>query len=211
MVPGANPDDRVRPLDDSTPADRTKILLGLEETPLALPRGLAIDPAAFGSLNDLLDALFIAYLHRVVSPYSYGAEWVLMTGIDVVAAPAGWVRDPARPITDSAGGWPASATLDSVGLVAGAFASIHRPATLSVFAVATDNQRLGRIVRYNPKAMAILEDHLTVVYDDSYADRAIQVVLSDWMRRKLAGKILDDRDLGPEQLDELARRYSLHP
>jgi hypothetical protein len=49
------------------------------------------------------------------------------------------------------------------------------------------------------------------VHDDSYRDRAFQVVLSDWMRRELAGKILDDRELRPEQLDELLRRYWLDP
>ena len=211
--PGSRPGDRLRPLDDpsSVPDGHTAIWLYLEETPPTLPKGVAIDPAAFSSLNDLLDALFIGYLHRVVSPYSYGAEWILMTGIDVVAAPAGWVRDPAQPITESAGGWAASATLESVGLVAGAFASIHRPATLNVFAVATDNERLGRIVRYNAKAIAILQYHLTVVDDHSYADRAIQVVLADWMRRDLAGKVLDDRELAPEKLDELSSTYSLDP
>ena len=57
--------------------------------------------------------------------------------------------------------------------------------------------------------MAILEHHLTVVDDESYRERAFQVVLADWMLRELHGKILDDRDLTPEQLDELAERYSL--
>ena len=211
--PGTPLSDRLRPVDDASrvPDGLTPIWVDLRETPRVLPKGIAIDPTAFGSLSDLLDALFIGYLHRAVSPYSYGAEWMLMTGIDVIAAPAVWVRDPTRPVTECAGGWDASVTLESVGLVAGAFASIHRPAALNVLAVATDNGRLGRIVRYNPKAIGILDHHLTVVHDESYCDRAIQVVLCDWMRRDLAGKILDDRNLSPEKLDELARTYSLDP
>jgi hypothetical protein len=59
--------------------------------------------------------------------------------------------------------------------------------------------------------MGILGRHLTVVQDDSYRDRAFQVVLSDWMRRELAGKILDDRELAPEKLDELSSTYQLDP
>jgi hypothetical protein len=139
------PDDRLRLHDGPSraPEGFTPIWLGLEETPRVL-YGIAIDPTAFRSLADLLDALFIGYLHSAVSPYSYGAEWVLMTGIDVVAAPVGWVRDPTQPITESAAGWTASATLESVGLVNGASASIHRPAALKVFAVATDSELLGR-------------------------------------------------------------------
>ena len=211
--PGGRPGDRLRPLDDfsSVPDRLTAIWLGLEGTPGAVPNGIAVDPTAFRSLNDLLDALFVGYLHRVVSPYSYGAEWILMTGQDVVAAPAGWVRDPTQPIRRLDAGWAASVPLEAVGLGEGASASIHRPAALQVYAVVTDSKRLGRIVAVNPKAMAILKRHLTVVHDDSYRDRAVQVVLCDWMRQELAGKILEDKALTSEKLDELSRAYWLEP
>ena len=75
----------------------------------------------------------------------------------------------------------------------------------------TDNDRLGRIVKANPKAMTILKRHLAVVHDDSYRDRAIQVVLCDWMHQDLAGKILEDKELTSEELDVLSRDYWLEP
>jgi TIR domain len=211
--PGSGSSDRLRPLDRdwSVPTGFIPIWLGLEEAPRALPRGIAIDPGEFASLNDLLDALFIGYLHRVVSAYSYGAEWVLLTGWDVVAAPARWVWDPTQPIRRIAPAWAASLTLEEVGLRHGAPAGIHRPSALDPYAVVTDNPRLGRIVKDNPKAMAILWRHLSVVGDDSYRDRAIQLVLCDWMRRELAGKILQDTDLTSEKLDELSSAYLLEP
>ena len=47
--------------------------------------------------------------------------------------------------------------------------------------------------------------------DDSYRGRAIQLVLCDWMRRELAGKILWDEELRSEMLEELSSAYWMEP
>ena len=97
--PGGRPGERHLPLDwDSPlPSGFTRIWLSLQEQPRALPPSVAIDPRAFNSLNDLLDSLFVGYLHGVVSPYSYGAEWVLTLGVDLLVAPVDWSgTEPSR-------------------------------------------------------------------------------------------------------------------
>ena len=66
----------------------------------------------------------------------------------MVAAPAGWVRDPTQPIRRSDAAWAASVPLEAVGLDASA--SIHRPAALQVYAVVTDSKRLARAYWMEP-------------------------------------------------------------
>ena len=71
----------------------------------------------------------------------------------------------------------------------------------------TDNARVGRIIRNNPKAVSVLRDHLVVVNDDSYRRRAVQLVLGDWLGLGVDGKILQDTELTSEKLDALSREF----
>ena len=179
-----------------------------EAAPGGGPSQIDIELGDFESLHDLLDELFISCLAGRVSPYSYGAEWIIRTSDNLIVAPAGWVRDPTQPIRRMAPEWAASTSLEAAGIDGHSLLRIADPVTVQPYAMVTDSARLARIVVDNPKAMAVLRNHCRVVLDDTYQDRKIQLVLRDWLNLGLTGKVVTD-DLTPEALDSIAREYRL--
>jgi hypothetical protein len=91
-------------------------------------RRVAIIPSAFGSLQMLLDTLFMHYLSDTVEAYTYGAEWILVGDpfCTRLICPIEWVRTPHVSVTELAPVWAAKTPLDNEGLIPGRYAFICR-------------------------------------------------------------------------------------
>ncbi|HZS10409.1 MAG TPA: hypothetical protein VFD58_36605 [Blastocatellia bacterium] len=69
----------------------------------------------------MLDDLFVNYMYRFVSPFRYGAEWVLASHakarVNRVIVPWEWVKNPGTAIGDLKPGWQESVSPESLGIL----------------------------------------------------------------------------------------------
>jgi hypothetical protein len=136
---------------------------------------MAYDPAAYQSLGALLDELFMNYLHRHVSPYSYGSEWILIGGAPMerrVLAPFQWIGTGNKPIIEVCPDWSVKRPLQSEGLIAGSqwwIISLREQDRASegfegrqsgFYGLVTNDERVPKAISSDLKALSFLEDYL---------------------------------------------------
>jgi TIR domain len=128
-------------------------LAGYVSVTLADGRTVAFRAAAYSTVRELLNALYLGYLRDAYRPFSYGREWLLASKLPerqdlyVLAVPWGWLRPAARaqPSSQSERDWDA-VPLDTYRLSPGSTWAVLAPPSVAL-GVATNNVELDETLR----------------------------------------------------------------
>jgi hypothetical protein len=120
-------------------------LAGYVSISLADGRTVAFRAAAYPSVQELLNALYLGYLRDVYRPFTYGRDCLLVNQtrerqeLYVLAVPWGWLQPATRqqPLSQAQRDWDA-VPLDTYGLAAGTVWSVLAPPPVAL-GVATNN------------------------------------------------------------------------
>ena len=132
---------------------------------------IAIDPARYSGIGEILDDLFMHYLSENVKPYTYGSQW-LVAGepFDTrILAPWEWVRQPGRPVHQVAPSWGTSVTPTEAGVVPGSrwklfgisddtHELVIHPGMDRAYVIGCNSEDISRLILTNAKAVAFLKD-----------------------------------------------------
>lgn len=179
----------------------------------ALKRGkvIAINPTAFGSVQELLDEIYIHYLSSTLSPYSYGEQWVLCGEPfnTRIACPIDWIQTDALPITDCVPDWGSRTSLADQGFDPGSRWMLVLKGDYgfgdSFYGLKTNNAELFAIANKHAKAISYLMSQRGLSessVSESGNSFRYQSVYRDWLSI-CSGKVLVDSGV---RITELTRR-----
>jgi hypothetical protein len=178
---------------------------------------ILMNPDAYSSFQSMLDDLFINYLSNEVTPYSYGAEWVLSGWWSLpIAVSWEWTWNVGVSVTQLNPSW-ASLTLPSeINIKPGTHWDIEIFAKTNIsqncFGIVSNNIEIVEILLSNPKAYAMLEERgyfvRREVNEINAKEYKFKYVLGDWLRRDLRGLVLEDANKNlSEDLKHMLKRF----
>lgn len=153
---------------------------------------IAIRPSAYVLLQRLLDDLFIHYLASVVSPYSYGSEWILVGEPfrTRIACPIEWVEHEGKAIIGLSPTWSSNALLADGGLTGGTYWRVSSPKQeghgRGYYGVLTNSIDVANLLQAEAKAMSLLVHHAQQFSSSSLSKTnkdafRFQLVFRDWL------------------------------
>lgn len=179
---------------------------------------VTIVPSAYKSLHALFDDLFIHYLSQSVSPYSYGAEWIITAGSHRIVCPLEWAVEPGKSINDLSLLWTAETTPHNEGLLPGAWWRLFKVderwlGSERYYGLLTNNPDLAKLVTTHSKAIWYLANReqqfsFASLSETNKSAFQYQLVFRDWLT-VAPGKILVDRgaELSTRVREIFSERY----
>jgi hypothetical protein len=139
------------------------------------PRGcILVDPEAYGSIRDLLDDLYVNYLHDRVPVLSYGERWLLSVGRwpELLVAPWYWFSRRGTTLRDDLRVWLRTTTPAAAGLHRGSHAGVLLPESdlrrEDFLVIATNLDVVHEIATTQPKGLALLARELVTVPPEEF-------------------------------------------
>jgi hypothetical protein len=158
--------------------------------------GVAITPARYSTIGELLDEIYSSYLSPYLDPFTYGSDWVVEGGSfdDLIMVPWQWIARAPCPVHEIAVDWYKQ-SLAQMSIVPGTSWRIQAVSdrargmtTRSLgksYLLATNDETTWKVVLSNAKASALLtrQGYFRVAdLDDSIATNHKYVgVFRDWL------------------------------
>jgi hypothetical protein len=108
------------------------------QTSMTFDRRIQINLLAYGSLQEMMDTVYMSYLTELFEPYTYGNQWVLVAresslgcGVRQIAVPRGWLVSRSLEA-----GWSARCSMTDLGLFPGTRWIVHHPAEVRALGIA---------------------------------------------------------------------------
>jgi hypothetical protein len=176
-------------------------------------RQILVRTEAYSTFAALLDDLFIHYLSEIVSPYSYGSEWILLGEpfSTLIAVPWKWVQQPGQSTSKLVPDWASTVAPAELGIRPGSSWEIvckkGRQSHLFggcvelPYAVGTNDDRVIRVLLLAAKAIIEVRSEGLLAPQKmdkvNQTDYKYRFVFREWVTSGLARTLLVDSGKKP--------------
>ena len=180
---------------------------------------VAVETAAYRSLQTFLDDVFQHYLAEYVPPYSYGSQWILVGEpfMTRIVAPVEWVLQHHKSITEIAPDWSLNRCLEDDGIVPGARWEVRALESGTglvegfnlgrYYGLLTNSAELAELATSHAKSVALLAGHQQFRHVDIADPKEFlfQYVFRDWLTISPGKILIDEGKAIPKETQRLFR------
>lgn len=133
-----------------------------------VPKGyILVDPTRYRCVGAMLDDIFMGHLSEAMQPFTYGKEWIIISGCGVAGVPWQWVQHPGKPIVELDPTWE-QAPVEILGLPPKMWGKIVKPCVVDL--IASNRDQMFDVVFSSPKALdgLLRESYLEQVAFDKF-------------------------------------------
>ena len=166
----------------------------------------------YKTFDQILDDLFIFYLHKFVDPFSYGSQWVLIgEPFNMrILTPLEWVINRNVALIELTPNWTKNVDLRSLGIFPGGILEINLLTSHEkIYGVLTNNNQIEQFLNKDAKAIAIIEEKQfipsMIIQNQKHFNH--QMVYRDWLNKSNSNFLIDTgKPLSNQTIETLERR-----